>query len=403
MVNKVAFLMILVISIFMTSCTDDTIFPPNIDNPVTYNFTRDGASTVSFSGQTTRINMATELINAMQDTEQSSEILIEMYVNQTAAGEDANPYADAELNESTKSIKSKVAASTDFFATNTAESATIKADIQSWITSQITEVFPNKDVLAEKGIAGQIADGSSVRYVNAQGLEYNQIVNKSLIGALMVDQICNNYLSPAVLDAGENIANNDVGVVEDGKPYTTMEHKWDEAYGYLFGTATDASNPLATLGEDKFLNEYLLRVDADMDFTGIANDIFEAFKLGRAAIVAGEYTVRDEQAEILKEKIAEVVAVRAIYYLQNGKNALTSQDFGGGFHDLSEAVGFIYSLRFVRQANSTEPYFSKVEIDNFISQLTAENGFWDLDAATLDQISEAIAAKFNFTVAQAAQ
>lgn len=219
----------------------------------------------------------------------------------------------------------------------------------------------------------------------------------------MVDQICNNYLSPAVLDAGENIANNDAGIVEDGTSYTTMEHKWDEAYGYLFGAATDTSDPLATLGEDSFLNKYLLRVEGDADFAGIAADIFEAFKLGRAAIVAGAYTVRDEQADILKEKIAQVIAIRAVYYLQNGKNALANQDFGGAFHDLSEGFGFVYSLRFTRQTNSTEPYFTKTEVDGFINELTAENGFWDLDAATLDQMSEAIAAKFSFTVAQAAE
>ena len=310
------------------------------------------------------------------------------YANQTASGGDANPYADSDLNASTKSVKSKVAASRDFFSANTVESAEIKANIESWILAQVNEIFPNKDVLAESGVAGQIADGSSVRYVNGGGLEYNQAVNKSLIGALMVDQMVNNYLSTSVLDEADNRSANDNDETAEGEDYTTMEHKWDEAYGYLFGASTDEANPIATLGEDSFLNKYLARVDEDPDFSGIAQDIFDALKLGRAAIVAKDYDTRDTQAEIVREKIAKVIAVRAVYYLQQGKIALESNNNGGAFHDLSEGFGFVYSLRFLRIPNSDDAYFSKSEVDGFIADLTANNGFWDITSATLDQISE---------------
>jgi len=383
-----------------TGCSDEN--DVEIINPTTYEFTRNGESTVNFTGQTERIGMATELVSAMKDFSQDEEKLIEMYANQTLSGGDANPYTDAGLNASTKSVKSKVAASSDFFSTNSAESAVIKAEIQSWISAQVSEVFPAQNTLAESGVAGQIADGSSVRYVNAKGLEYNQAVSKSLIGALMVDQICNNYLSSSVLDDGQNISDNNDGIVVEGKPYTNMEHKWDEAYGYLFGAATDVANPLASLGEDAFLNKYLARVDNDSDFAGIANEIFQAFKLGRAAIVAGDYSVRDEQAEILREKVAEVVAIRAVYYLQQGKNALDRGDFGGGFHDLSEGFGFVYSLRFLRKSDSNDPYFTRSEVDSYMHQLTTGNGFWDIDSATLDEMSATIADRFSFTVSQAA-
>ena len=388
----------------LVSCGDDepTI---EINNPATYEFQRNGASTVSFTGQTTRILMATELISAMKDFSNSSELLLEMYSNSTASGGDADPFSDAALNESTKSIKSKVAASRDFFSSNTAESALIKADFEEWITAQVTEIFPNQNELAAPGKAGQIADGSSVRYVSAKGLEYDQMVNKSLIGALMVDQLSNNYLGTSVLDEADNRELNDAGTPATDKNYTTMEHKWDEAYGYLFGASTDASNPLVTLGEDAFLNKYVARVNGDSDFLNIANDIFEAFKLGRAAIVAGDYTVRDEQAEIIRDLIAQVIAVRAVYYLQQGKKALptSGNDYGPAFHDLSEGLGFIYSLRFIREANSSTSLFNRSEVDGFIDQLLANNGFWDVTSSTLDAISESIADKFDFTVAQAGE
>jgi len=246
--------------------------------------------------------------------------------------------------------------------------------------------------------------GTSVRYVNDFGVEYNQVIAKGLIGALMADQILNNYLSPAVLDEATNRIDNDAGTVEEGKTYTTMEHKWDEAYGYVYGNSTDLSVPNTTIGEDdSFLNKYLGRVEDDLDFTGIAAEIYEAFKLGRAAIVAGDYALRDEQAAIIREKISEVIGVRAVFYLQQGKAGIENGDMGGAFHDLSEGLGFIYSLQFTRQSNTTEPYFTKAEVDGFFDELLQSpvNGLWNVTPATLDAVSEVIAAEFNFTVAQA--
>ncbi len=400
---KKSSLLIFGLFIVITSCKkdDDTAVVVNV--PATYSFERGGATTVSFSGQTTRINMATELIDAMKDFSVSEETMLEMYRNETVAGGDADPYTDADLNVSTKSVKSKVAASSDFFSANTAESAEIKADFEAWINAQVTEVFPNEQILATSGVAGQIADGSSARYVSGKGLEYNQAVNKGLIGALMLDQILNNYISTSVLDAGENVAQNDQGLVEDGSNYTTMEHKWDEAYGYLFGKSTNAADPLATLGEGSFLNKYLSRVENDADFTGIAQTVYDAFKLGRAAIVEGAYDVRDEQAEIIRKALSKVIAIRAVYYLQQGKNARIAGNNGTAFHDLSEGYGFVYSLRFTRQTNSSDTYFTGAEVDGYIADLMAGNGFWDVSTETLDNISEAIAAKFDFTVAQAAE
>ena len=404
---KQLLLLFTIISVF-ASCSDDgTIIEPidpvnELVNPTTYDFTRDGASTVSFTGQTERIGMATEMVNAMSNFESTPEQLLEMYTNQTASGGDANPFLGADLNASSKSIKSKVAASRDFFSTNNAESSQIKVEIERLILAQVTEVFPNQNELAAKGVAGQIADGSSARYVNGGGLEYNQAVAKSLIGALMVDQMLNNYLSPSVLDEGLNVENNDNGIVVEGQVYTNMEHKWDEAFGYIFGApGADFAEPLNTLGGDGFLNKYLSRVEGDNDFTGIASDIYEALKLGRAAIVAKNYALRDEQAAIITDRVSEVVGVRAVFYLQQGKNALANGDFGGAFHDLSEGYGFVFSLRFLKDSNTGQALFTKSEVDGFIQQLTQGNGFWDIGATTLDQLSTDIASKFEFTVNQA--
>ncbi|MEQ9300486.1 MAG: DUF4856 domain-containing protein [Cyclobacteriaceae bacterium] len=398
--------------LFLASCGDDDNDTPSITTPVSYSFERNGASTVDFSGQMTRILMAEELISGMMDFDNATEqVLLELYRNEGVVGEDVSPFANANLNASTKSIKSKIAASRDFFATNNVAASKIKADFETWISAQIDEMFPAVETVAEPGIAGQIADGSAVRYVSGKGLEYDQLVTKSMIGALMLDQTLNHYLSTSVLDEADNIAKNDADVVVDGTNYTTMEHKWDEAYGYVYGTAPDPANPNATIGaDDSFLNKYIGRVEGDPDFTGIADDIFNAFALGRAAIVAKNYTIRDQQAEIIREKLSEIMAIRAIFYLQQAKIALPNDRsntalYGTSFHDLSEGYGFIYSLQFTRQPGTSTPYFSKSEVDAMLVDLLDDgpNGLWNIEPATLDQLTNTIHAKFDFSLAAAAE
>lgn len=376
----------------------------SIENPSTYVFERDGQSSINFSGQTTRILMAEELIDLLLDETATASALNAMFAHQEGAGD----FSDPGLNASNKNIRGKTAASFDFFSNNATDQDLIRADFEGWIQTQVDEVFPNWNAVAVAGIAGQIADGSSTRYITAQGLEMNQVFNKSLIGALMVDQILNNYVSANLLDAATQRGDNDNDVLEEGKNYTVMEHDWDKAYGYAFGTAQDLADPRPTIGEDdSFLNKYIGRVEDDDDFTGITDAIFQALKLGRAAIVAKDYTIRDQQAEILRGLISEVVGIRSVYYLQQGKNALDrpTPDFGGGFHDLSEGYGFIYSLQFTRKPNSTDSYFTKEEVDGFLADLLDDgpSGLWDVEPATLDAISNTIAERFSFTVAQAAE
>jgi hypothetical protein len=404
MMNKNLFFLSLLVIGVLTACNDDDDNQPAVEAPVTYSFERNGNSTVSFSGQTTRLKMGEELVSALTGFSASEETLLEMYRKQTAEGEEANPFAEAALNESTKSIKSKVAASRDLFSTNTTDATVLKNMFETWIIKQVEEVFPNEEILASPGTPGQIADGSATRYINAQGLEYDQAVNKGLIGALMVDQMLNNYLSTSVLDEGTNIEDNDNQVVVEDQSYTNMEHKWDEAYGYAYGTSADTADPNKTIGtDDSFLNKYIGRVEGDEDFAGIAAEIFDAFKLGRAAIVAGDYDLRDEQADIIREAISEIIAIRAVYYLEQGKNGIANENYGTAFHDISEGYGFIFSLQFTHNPATRSPYFTKAEVDAFLSDLMGDgaNGLWDVKPETLDALATAIAAPFNFSIEQA--
>ena len=395
---KKLFFYLTVSSLFFMSCDkdDDPIVDPEPTvAPATYTFLRDGVTTVYYSGQSTRIAMGQEFISALKDESKTETQLDAMFDHQ----EGASDFSDPILNASSKNIRSKTAASADLFSSNTTDATAIKNQFDSWISEQASDVFPYWSDDASAGSAGKIqeAGGGSTRYVNGKGLELNQAINKGLIGGLMADQMLNNYLGTAVLDAGTNTVDNDEKTLSDGKNYTTMEHKWDEGFGYLYG-ADNQENP--TLGADSFLNKYLARVEGDPDFQGIAATIYDAFKLGRAAIVNNDYLTRDDQVDIIRENISKVIAIRAIYYLQQGKANLGT-DWASAFHDLSEGFGFVYSLQFTRKPGTNAAYFSTSEVNGFISTLTSGNGFWDITAAQLDTMSNSIADRFGISVAQA--
>lgn len=353
-----------------TSCSsdDDTVSNHKaLETPETYEFTRDGKSTVSFSGQTARLKMVNEIGSAFKETTKTVANFTEMFTDGTG-------FEDADLNTAGKNVNSKVGEAAG-------DQDAVQADFVGYYTKQVNEVFPKWVEAATAGTAGEFLDGSSTRYVNEDGLEYNQAFYKGLIGALVVDQAINDYLVATKTD--------DNGTVPDGKSYTSMEHHWDEAYGYVYGNTE----------KDALMFKYIGRVDGDSDFAGIAQEIEDAFKLGRAAIVAKNYEVRDAQIEIIQKALSKVIAVRAVYYLQQGKANIGTT---GSFHDLSEGYGFVYSLQFTHNPETGKPYFTRGETLEYIAQLEKGNGFWEVSADTLDDISDDIANAFGFTVSQAA-
>ena len=372
--------------------------------PATYEFKNNaGNSTVSFSGQTSRLAQGAVILSQL-NTFGATEATID---NMFAEGEG---FENTELNGTGKKIRNKVAGSVDYFSENSVEQSEIREDFDQYINSQVITFlseYADKDAVpvATAGNAGKLGK----RLVNEKGLEYDQAFNKGLIGAWTLDQIINHYLSR--LDEGTNRADHDADKKAEGKEYTNMEHFWDEAYGYLYGASTNLTDPNSVHLEsdnvvDKFLYKYVQRVNSDTDFDTYAADIFNAFKLGRAAIAQKNYEVRDTQADIIRKKLSEVIAIRAVYYLKQGADKLKSVETindGSAFHDLSEGYGFVYSLRFTQNPATNQPYFTKAEVDGFIAELDAGNGFWDLadNTAKLDEMASKIAAKFNFTVAQA--
>ncbi len=404
-------LIILIILLAMYACTmvppEVEPTPQDIDVPPTYSFTRNGLTTVTFPGQTIRIAMATELINAMLDFEQSDKKhLLELYNNKTAVGLDADPFQFDYLNRSDGSIREKVAASLEYFSENIAEGDGIRQLLEDWIGAQADAVFPYANRRATPGQAGVLPDGLFPRYVNGNGIEYKELVLNSLVGALMLDQILNKYLSAAHLDLDNSRVDNDNLVLIVGNNFTNMEREWDAGYGYVYALSKNVAEPNQNIGEDDmFLNHALGEVNRDSDFMGIADTVFNAFKRGRAAIVARRYDLRDEQVAIIRKELSKVIAINAVHFLEQGKLAINpdSPNYGSAFHYLSKAYGAIFSLRFTRDPFTNGPYFSRVEVNSFLTDMLNDgpNGFWDVQVNTLNGISEAISNRFGFTPQEA--
>jgi len=347
----------------LAGSASDVASNPNwktVETPTEFTYLINGSSTVSYGGQTARLNMASEMMNALADPTTTSEALMGMFENS------GNYFSDGTLNTSTKQIKSKTAS----YSSSTTQMA-IHTSFNTWFTDYATNVAPivGTTTMASSGSAGMVGN----RELNAKGMEYDQIVAKSLIGALCLDQVVNGYLSEVKI--GDAVDNSD-----RTEGHTSMEHHWDEGFGYVYGKF-GPDNIAGDLATDGLLGKYLNKYD---DYSTI---VFEAFKRGRQAITQNCSTVRDEQAQIIKETLSIVVATRAESYL---RDAAAADDLSADyFHALSEAYGFILSLQFTYTADGT-PYFSNTEVNTMLASLEAGSGFWDRTDAELTQMADAI-------------
>lgn len=356
-------------------------------------FLRDGNSTVSFGGQTTRLKQAIEIGGNLKSNNASSNDIQIKYegIDGTSSGFD-----DAALNGTTKILRSKTSSSIGLFGADKNESGQGKTNVELFdaFIAGHDAVVADWNTPATSGQAGTFLDADgSTRYVDTKGRELDQLFTKSLMGALAYDQAINHYFNRLDNENGDDASGdkdyrkfNDEGTVAgEGKAYTTMEHHWDEAFGYVYGN----------IAQENLLYKYFDNVDDLSKFAGIEQEIFEAFVKGRIAIVEKDYEARDAQIAILREKLAIIVAVRAVHYLGGGAKILDddTKNTEDAFHDLCEGYGFINSLRYLVKADGTSKYFTDAEVDNFLAILDEGNGLWDVTSTELRNMADDIAAK----------
>lgn len=179
--------------------------------------------------------------------------------------------------------------------------------------------------------------------VDVRGLDYRQLIQKFLLGAVTFSQGTNDYLQTDW--AAENSQ-------EDTKPYTSGEHNWDEAFGY-FGATRNYNDYTddeirGNSGRAEYANGYndlngdgLIDLRAEVNFgnsvncakrdagatvaTDFTKEAFDAFIVGRQILnnnVGGEFSQAELDAIRAQVLIAsntweKCIAATVVHYIND--------------------------------------------------------------------------------------
>ncbi len=324
--------------------------------PSTYVFNdANGHSTVDYSGQTDRLNQLSEMIAYAESGETSvinAQILKDMFINTN------NPFTFI----STKQLKDKCFS----LDVNLIESFMDSIAIASQSFSQI----------AAQGQAGTLSSGTSTYLFSANGFDYAEMIEKTIMGGVFMYQALNVYLG----DDKMNVDNTSAVNAGAGQYYTTMQHHWDEAFGY-FGVPIDFPTTLPS----SFWGEYCNIQNASLGSNTI---MMHNFLKGRAAIGVNELSIRNQSILNIRNTWEAISANQALSYL-NSAISNYGTDQAKYLHVLTEAYAFAFNLRYApietRKMNPTE----HAALMNLFG-----NNLWNLTLTDLNAIKATIQAKY---------
>ena len=171
--------------------------------------------------------------------------------------------------------------------------------------------------------------GTPAVYTTEEGVDMSQMINKILLGAVVYSQGTGTYLN--------TILDRDNGAPSGDNPFTSMEHAWDEAFGY-FGAARDYaqysdqdlaadllwrdSNGDGAIDLQSEYNYAFARNAAKrdqggsgVDFTG---EIFQAFLEGRTAITNQESAQEiAAQRDLIVAAWEKVIGATVVHYIND--------------------------------------------------------------------------------------
>lgn len=345
----------------------------NTSAPENYEFTRDGASTVDYSGQIERLDMLGEMSSYMGKANQlgntvSGDTLKAMYKNEFGF---TGTYS--------KNLFSK----------------TFENDRQFFMDQMDAMALASNNVVnAKPGVAGVLNEeypaagtSESAGYlVNENGLEYKQIIEKILMGAVFFYQATEVYFGEDFMNQS-GVDNQDL---EDGKNYTAMEHHYDEAFGYA-GIPTDFSSADTDKNDKsrvRFWGKYIVERSTDNDAFGIANlnaDLMDAFIRGRTAIVNEDYTKRNEAIFEVVQLWEKAIAYTAGNYFVGAKTATSQYK---RHHEISEGIAFLKALQYhFDNGTSVAPkYFNTNIINEALNIIGLNTNIYDVSNEDLDMV-----------------
>lgn len=365
-------------TLFFTACKKEGCTNPDASNfnhdaekdngscefnaPSTFVFTdANGNNTVSYSGQTERLNQLEEL-SAYAKSGNSMTIsaanLKDMFANTNGNGNGNFTFT------STKDLKSKTYALDTTLLTSFFDSIEIASQ--------------NYQTTAANGQAGVLTTGSSTYLFSANGIEYAQLIEKGIMGAVFYYQMNAVYLG----DSKMNVDNTNAVDPGAGKYYTTMEHHFDEAFGY-FGVPIDF--PSNTNGI-RFWGKYSNSQDSDYGFNA---SLMNAFLEGRYAITQNDLSTRDNQRMLIQENMEKLTAAVAVHYIDEALSSFGS-DQAKFLHVVSEAWAFVNAIKYSPVATRL---MTPTEVDNLLTQFGTN--FWNLSTTELNSIKSTLVSTYN--------
>lgn len=357
----------------LTSCSDDDeiIDSPEVNDtieaPATYEFSRNGASSVSYSGQTERLNQLGEMKTLMVDATNnktliSSQSLKDMFENVNGDGNGNFSFT------STKQLSNK----------------TFDLDKNLFIAAfdgiAAASDSSMADKIATSGKSGYLVRSNGNRIlVDANGHEFVQEIEKGLMGATFYNQIANVYLSDEKI--GEAVNNTDLA---DGNNYTDMEHHFDEAFGY-FGAPVDFESNYSGTESPRYWADYSNDFDG---LVGLNDKLMNAFKLGRKAIELQSYSVLDNQVESIHNEFEVLIASAAIHYINSSLGETVD---GNRMHTLTEGYFFLKALRY---SNATTRKISQTDLQTMLDTDWG-NDFWSVSETGLNKIKTTLSSTYG--------
>jgi hypothetical protein len=343
------------------NCTYDPVIPvESYTTPSTFSFTDgSGNSTVSYSGQTERLDQLSEMVTLMKTGNAAildAQVLKDMFANTNGDGNGNFSFT------STKQLKNKC--------------FTIDQPLFETFMDNIAAASVDNSTTATDGQAGTLTSGTSTYLFDANGVEQVQVIEKGLMGAVFLNQALNTYFGAGKMDVDNTTAVDPVG----GKYYTLMEHHWDEAFGY-FGVSTDFPVTVPNRFWGKYCNNQDPSINSNMDMMG-------QFLKGRAALSANVLTDRDDAIAAIRAEWEDVSAYQAMTYL-DGAVGYFGNDDAKFLHVLSEAFAFAWNLRYApveTRRMDTAEHAALMAMFN--------TNFWAMSVSDINAIKSAIDAKY---------
>jgi hypothetical protein len=337
----------------------------SVSTPATYEFKRFDSSSVSYQGQTDRLNQLAEMKTYIQDAIDNgnridAQVLTDMFENAGGNGNGNFSFS------SSKQLKNK-SADQQYF-------------LDLFASAEIASDSAIANVTASEGAAGilQRTNGSTI-LVDTNGHEYTQAVEKGLMGATFYHQIVNTYLTDNKIGASVN--NTDM---RSGENYTDMEHHMDEAFGY-FGAPVDFESNYSGTASVRYWAKYSNTADNSLQMN---DKLMNAFKTARAAISAKAMTEKNQQVDVLNEQLEILIAATVIHYMNE---SIGEPDYGNRLHTLSEGFYFLKALKY---ANVFHQKLSQTEVNTLLYTDLGVN-LWQADDTSLIQLKDNLSTTYG--------